>query len=127
MLTLFTIFFLCACKGQSSPYPSDQVLIDGLLAREADFLTLVSDPHNRELQSRLGVVSVREGQPDLFPVWTRDLFGPGGYAKGYYYCECTPEPLVDSIDEIYKNRPADEVRAYMHVKGPWYLYYAASN
>jgi hypothetical protein len=129
-LLLLALLVSCSCS-RSAPIPNDQDLIDRLLAQESSFAALLSYPTDQELLARLGVLSLRASgngaSARTFVVWEKDLPGPGGYAKGYYYSTDRPALIVDSIDEIYSSRPADQVEVFRHIKGPWYLYYSSSN
>jgi hypothetical protein len=126
------VLFLCNCTcSKSDPCPSDQILIDRFTANESSFTALSQDPQNSELRSQLGIIDFTSFSEEVtvhtFIVWRKDLVGPGGFSKGYYYCDIEPPRLVDSIDAIYDSTPAEQCEVFRPIKGPWYLYYSSSN
>ena len=126
------VLLLCGYNcSKSEPYPSDQMLIDRFTASESSFTALSQDPQNSELLSQLGITYSTSPPGDaaahLFIVWRKDLVGPGGFSKGYYYCNEKPSRIVDSIDDIYESTPSEQCEVFRPIKGSWYLYYSASN
>jgi len=131
-LLLILVLLLCSCTcSKSNPYPSDQMLIDRFTASESSFIALSQDPQNSELLSQLSIIDstsfLEEVAVHTFVVWRKDLVGPGGFCKGYYYCDIEPPRLVASIDAIYDSTPAEQCEVFRPIKGPWYLYYSSSN
>ncbi len=131
LLFISALFILNYNCSKSDPCPTDQMLIDRFKANESFFATLSQDPKNTELLSLLGIIDSRsfleETSHLTLIVWRKDLVGPGGFSKGYYYSDIKPSPLVDSIDAIYESSPAEQCVVFRPIKGSWYLYYSSVN
>ena len=114
------------CKS-SPPLPGDQKLIDMLNREIILFQALAQDPDNSELHAKLGVIRHRPGSGEVFVMAQKDLPGPGGYAKGYYYSTAPPAKVVADTDVIHLEHGSEEGEFYRHIQGPWYIYYSAAN
>jgi hypothetical protein len=126
--------FSSSCFSPSAPCPSDQELIVRFTNHEAMFTKLAADPENKELLITLGIERVikRPGASKRiwFEVWFKDLPGPGGYLKGYAYCEEPHEPplsLVNTIDGNSNPGSAEIKEIYRKISGNWYLFYQSAN
>jgi hypothetical protein len=132
IFTLACFLLLMGCAADDSkPYPSDRILIQQFHQQREAFTSLVSDPTNQELLDRVGIIDLQdydgESPVHTFIVWKKDLFGPGGIYKGYFYSEVPPPRLVQSIDEIYESRTAEQMEVCLPIEEPWYLYYSSAN
>ncbi|MDA8432486.1 MAG: hypothetical protein M0Z60_05925 [Nitrospiraceae bacterium] len=122
---MVSAFLLFSCS--SAPSPSDAKLIEKFRANETALNNLASSPDNPELRKLLGIkgMHIRSSDPKviLFAFWSKDYVGPGGSSKGIAYSTKEPQNLLDHLDGNPAAGPSNKGVFYMHIGGPWYVYF----